>query len=71
MRFCGQCYTVWSAPMAKVFGLTLRDRVRFFWTITQLEGLSSMEREGDTGQDGRRCTPTKCYGYSYQDIPLS
>lgn len=48
--------------MAKVFGLTLRDRVRFFWTITQLEGLSSMEREGDTRQDGRRCTPTKCYG---------
>lgn len=38
--------------MAKVLGLTLRDPVRFFWTVAQLEVLSSMEREGGTGKDG-------------------
>lgn len=63
--------------MAKVFGVTLRDPVRFFRTIAQMEvskfnGKRGFYRKRGQGclKDGRRCPPTKCCGHKVTETHL-
>lgn len=80
MQLSFQCLPFCPVPMSKVFlvgcGFWTYSEgilVRVFWIVVQQKFLGFMEREDRIGKDtraiwSRRCTATKCCGFSgYQD----